>query len=159
MATACFLAGVSNRRMDKLVKPLGINCVSKLLVSHIAESMHEHVEQFHHRPLERGQPAHACLRRHPHHEGPPRRDVINAVALSVTTLDGDSHGEMLGTRVAAPETGRAVDIRCASGIGRGDRRAPAPRGLTTPPHHHAANVTVVTPKSMRPAVETMLDSA
>lgn len=47
----CYLAGVSTRRMDKLVKQLGINSRSKSQVSRMAADLDEHVEQFRHRPL------------------------------------------------------------------------------------------------------------
>ncbi|MGP5128688.1 transposase, partial [Brachybacterium tyrofermentans] len=46
----CYLAGVSTRRMDKLVKTLGINSLSKSQVSRMAVDLDEHVEQFRHRP-------------------------------------------------------------------------------------------------------------
>ena len=47
----CYLAGVSTRRMDKLVKQLGINSRSKSQVSRMAADLDEHVEQFRRRPL------------------------------------------------------------------------------------------------------------
>jgi len=46
----CYLAGVSTRRMDKLVKTLGIDSLSKSQVSRMAAELDEHVEQFRHRP-------------------------------------------------------------------------------------------------------------
>ena len=50
----CYLAGVSTRRMDKLVKTLGITGLSKSQVSRMATDLDEHVDQFRNRPL------HAC---------------------------------------------------------------------------------------------------
>ena len=47
----CYLAGVSTRRMDKLVKTLGINALSKSQVSRMAADLDEQVEAFRHRPL------------------------------------------------------------------------------------------------------------
>ena len=47
----CYLAGVSTRRMDKLVKTLGIDSLSKSQVSRMAADLDEHVDQFRHRPL------------------------------------------------------------------------------------------------------------
>src|SRR5699024_7717395 len=52
----CYLAGVSTRRMDKLVKTLGINSLSKSQVSRMAADLDEHVEQFRHRPLDEAGP-------------------------------------------------------------------------------------------------------
>jgi putative transposase len=47
----CYLAGVSTRRMDKLVKTLGIHALSKSQVSRMAGGLDEHVAQFRHRSL------------------------------------------------------------------------------------------------------------
>ena len=47
----CYLAGVSTRRMDKLVKTLGITGLSKSQVSRMAADLDEHVDQFRNRPL------------------------------------------------------------------------------------------------------------
>jgi len=47
----CYLAGVSTRRMDKLVKTLGIRSMSKSKVSRMAADLDEHVAQFRHRDL------------------------------------------------------------------------------------------------------------
>ena len=47
----CYLAGVSTRRMDKLVKTLGINALSRSQVSRMATDLDEHVDQSRHRPL------------------------------------------------------------------------------------------------------------
>ena len=45
----CYLAGVSTRRMDKLVKTLGIDSLSKSQVSRMAEDLDEQVAAFRHR--------------------------------------------------------------------------------------------------------------
>ena len=42
----CYLAGVSTRRMDKLVKTLWITGLSKSQVSRMATDLDEHVDQF-----------------------------------------------------------------------------------------------------------------
>lgn len=51
VAADCYLAGVSTRRMDKLVKTLGIDSLSKSQVSRMAADLDEHVDQFRHRRL------------------------------------------------------------------------------------------------------------
>ncbi len=51
MVAGCYLAGVSTRRMDKLVKTLGIDPLSRSQVSRMATDLDEHVGQFRHRPL------------------------------------------------------------------------------------------------------------
>ena len=47
----CYLAGVSTRRMDKLVKTLGIDSLSKSQVSRMSSELDAIVEDFRHRPL------------------------------------------------------------------------------------------------------------
>src|SRR5216117_1396776 len=48
----CYLAGVSTRRVEKLVQTLGIERLSKSQVSRLAASLDELVEDFRSRPLE-----------------------------------------------------------------------------------------------------------
>ena len=48
----CYLAGVSTRRMDKLVQSLGITGLSKSQVSEMAKDLDSHVEQFRIRRLD-----------------------------------------------------------------------------------------------------------
>src|SRR5699024_3586770 len=48
----CYLAGVSTRCRDKLVKTLGIHALSKSQVSRMAADLDEHVDQFRNRRLD-----------------------------------------------------------------------------------------------------------
>ena len=50
----CYLAGVSTRRVDKLVKQLGRDGISKSQVSELAKSLDEVVEGRRNRPLDAG---------------------------------------------------------------------------------------------------------
>ena len=50
----CYLAGVSTRRVDKLVKQLGLDGISKSQVSELAKSLDEVVEGRRNRPLDAG---------------------------------------------------------------------------------------------------------
>jgi hypothetical protein len=62
----CYLAGVSTRRMDKLVKTLGIDGLSRSQVSRMAADPDSIVEDFRHRPLGRRWPVHVRYRQgHP----------------------------------------------------------------------------------------------
>ena len=85
----CYLAGVSTRRMDKLVKTLGIDSLSKSQVSRMAAELDEHVDQFRHRPLEAAGPftfvAADALTMKLREGG----RVINAVVLVATGVNGD----------------------------------------------------------------------
>lgn len=89
----CYLAGVSTRRMDKLVKTLGINALSKSQVSRMASDLDEHVEEFRHRPLDAAGPftfvAADALTMKVREGG----RVVAAVALVATGVNDDGHRE------------------------------------------------------------------
>ena len=147
----CYLAGVSTRRMDKLVKQLGIHSLSKSQVSRMAADLDEHVDQFRHRPLGDAGPftfvAADALTMKVREGG----RVINAVVLVATGVNADGHREVLGLKVATSETGAAWNTFFAdltarverSAIGhigrpagpcRGDRGEPPRSGLAALPH-------------------------
>lgn len=172
----CYLAGVSTRRMDKLVKTLGIDALSKSQVSRMAADLDEQVEQFRHRPLDTSGPftfvAADALTMKVREGG----RVINAVVLIATGVNGDGHREVLGMRVATAETGAAWNEFFADLVARG---LTGVRLVTSDAHaglveavtanlpgaswqrcrtHYAANLMSVTPKSMWPAVKAMLHS-
>ncbi len=172
----CYLAGVSTRRMDKLVKTLGIDSLSKSQVSRMAAELDEHVEQFRHRPLDTAGPftfvAADALTMKVREGG----RVVNAVVLLATGVNGDGHREVLGTRVTTSETGPAWNEFFADLVARG---LAGVRLVTSDAHaglveavaanlpgaawqrcrtHYAANLMSVTPKSMWPAVKAMLHS-
>jgi transposase-like protein len=172
----CYLAGVSTRRMDKLVKTLGIDSLSKSQVSRMAADLDQVVDDFRHRPLDAAGPftfvtADALTMKV--REG---GRVINAVVLLATGVNGDGHREVLGLRVATSETGSAWNEFFADLVARG---LAGVRLVTSDAHqglreaiaanlpgaswqrcrtHYAANLMSVTPKSMWPAVKAMLHS-
>jgi transposase-like protein len=172
----CYLAGVSTRRMDKLVKTLGIDSLSRSQVSRMAADLDEHVEQFRHRPLDAAGPftfmAADALTMKVREGG----RVINAVVLLAAGVNSDGHREVLGMRVATSETGAAWNEFFADLTARG---LAGVRLVTSDAHqglveaiaanlpgaawqrcrtHYAANLMSVTPKSMWPAVKAMLHS-
>ena len=172
----CYLAGVSTRRMDKLVKTLGIDSLSKSQVSRMAADLDQLVEDFRHRPLDEAGPftfvsADALTMKV--REG---GRVINAVALIATGVNADGHREVLGLRVATSETGAAWNEFFADLTARG---LTGVRLVTSDAHaglveaiaanlpgaswqrcrtHYSANLMAVTPKNMWPAVKAMLHS-
>jgi putative transposase len=172
----CYLAGVSTRRMDKLVKTLGIDGLSKSQVSRMAADLDSIVQDFRHRPLDTAGPftfvtADALTMKV--REG---GRVINAVVLLATGVNGDGHREVLGLRVATAETGSAWNEFFADLVARG---LGGVRLVTSDAHqglieavaanlpgaawqrcrtHYAFNLMGVTPKSMWPAVKAMLHS-
>ncbi|WP_425310692.1 IS256 family transposase [Ammonicoccus fulvus] len=172
----CYLAGVSTRRMDKLVKTLGIDSLSKSQVSRMAGELDQVVEAFRHRPLDDAGPftfvsADALTIK-------VREDgrVVNAVVLLATGVNGDGHREVLGMRVATSETGAAWNEFFADLVARGlggvrlvtsDAHAGLVEAITANlpgaiwqrcRTHYAANLMSITPKSMWPAVKAMLHS-
>lgn len=172
----CYLAGVSTRRMDKLVKTLGIDGLSKSQVSRMAQELDEHVAAFRHRPLGEAGPftfvAADALTMKVREGG----RVINAVCLVATGVNGDGHREVLGLQVATSETGAAWNTFFADLVARG---LAGVRLVTSDAHaglveaiaanlpgaswqrcrtHYAANLMGVTPKAAWPAVKAMLHS-
>jgi transposase-like protein len=184
----CYLAGVSTRRMDKLVKQLGINALSKSQVSRMAADLDEQVAAFRHRPLGDAGPftfvAADALTMKVREAG----RVINAVVLVATGVNGDGHREVLGMRVATSETRSAWNEFFADLVARGlagvklvtsDAHAGLVEAIAAnlpgavwqrlgaPPAeaqragertHYAANLMAITPKSLWPAVKAMLHS-
>lgn len=172
----CYLAGVSTRRMDKLVKTLGIDRLSKSQVSRMAAELDEHVAEFRHRPLGDAGPftfvtADALTMKV--REG---GRVVNAVVMLATGVNADGHREVLGMRVATSETGPAWNEFFADPVARG---LSGVRLVTSDAHqgiveaiaanlpgavwqrcrtHYAANLMSITPKSLWPAVKAMLHS-
>jgi putative transposase len=172
----CYLAGVSTRRMDKLVKTLGIDSLSKSQVSRMAAELDQIVEEFRHRPLGAAGPftfvAADALTMKVREGG----RVVNAVVLIATGVNGDGHREVLGLRVATSETGAAWNEFFADLVARGVSGVAL---VTSDAHaglveaiaanlpgaswqrcrtHYAANLMSICPKNMWPAVKAMLHS-
>lgn len=172
----CYLAGVSTRRMDKLVKTLGIHALSKSQVSRMAAELDVHVNQFRHRSLLEAGPftfvAADALTMKVREGG----RVVNTVVLIATGVNGDGRREVLGLQTATSETGSAWNAFFADLTARG---LTGVQLVTSDAHaglkdaiaanlpgaswqrcrtHYAANLMSVSPKSMWPAVKAMLHS-
>jgi transposase-like protein len=172
----CYLAGVSTRRVDKLVKTLGIDGLSKSQVSRMAASLDEAVDAFRHRDLSGSGPwefvtADALTMK-------VREDgrVINVMVLHATGVNRDGHRETLGLQVATSESGAAWNTFFADLVARG---LGGVKLVTSDAHpglkdaiaanlpgaawqrcrtHYAANLMAVCPKAHWPAVKAMLHS-
>ena len=172
----CYLAGVSTRRMDKLVKTLGITGLSKSQVSRMAADLDEHVDQFRNRPLHDAGPftfvAADALTMKVREGG----RVVSCAVLVATGVNNDGHREVLGVRVSTSETAPAWKEFFADLVARG---LTGVRLVTSDAHlglveaiaanlpgatwqrcrtHYAANLMSVTPKALWPAVKAMLHS-
>ncbi|SPF69558.1 Transposase, mutator type [Propionibacterium ruminifibrarum] len=176
VVTDCYLAGVSTRRMDKLVKTSGIDHLSKSQVSRMATDLDEHVEQFRHHPLDEASPftfISADTLTMKVREG---GRVTNAVVMLAVGVNNDGHREVLGMRVATAETGPAWNEFFADLAARG---LTGVRLVTSDAHpglveaitanlpgacwqrcrtHYSANLMAITPKNLWPAVKAMLHS-
>ena len=171
-----YLAGVSTRRMDKLVRTLDIHSLSKSQVSRMAADMDEHVREFRTRPLGDSGPfafvACDALTMKVREGG----RVINTVLLVATGVNADGYREVLGMQVATAETTMAWNTFFADLVARG---LTGVKLITSDAHaglveamranfpgtswqrcrtHYAANLMTVCPKSMWPAVKAMLHS-
>ena len=170
----CYLAGVSTRRMDKLVKTLGIEGLSRSQVSRMAGELDEQVKTFRHRPLGEAGPftfvAADALTMKVREGG----RVINAVVLVATGVNNDGHRECLGMQVATSETAAAWNTFFADLVARG---LDGVRLVTSDAHrglveaiaanlpgtawqrcrtHYAANLMSTCPKAAWPAVKAGL---
>jgi putative transposase len=172
----CYLAGVSTRRMDKLVKTLGIHSLSKSQVSRMAADLDEHVAQFRHRDLVPAGPftfvAADALTMKVREGG----RVVNTVVMVATGVNADGRREVLGVQTATSETGPAWNTFFADLTARG---LTGVQLVTSDAHsglkdaiaanlpgtvwqrcrtHYAANLMSTTPRAMWPAVKAMLHS-
>ena len=176
VVATCYLLGVSTRRMDKLVRSLGIDGLSKSQVSRMAADLDEQVTAFRTRPLGEAGPfvfvaADALTMKVREHGR-----VVNAVVLVATGVNADGHREVLGVKVATSETKEAWNTFFADLVARG---LAGVKLVTSDAHaglveasaanlpgaswqrcrtHYAANLMSVCPKSAWPALKAMLHS-
>ena len=175
VVATCYLLGVSTRRMDKLVRTLGITGLSKSQVSVMARDLDEQVAAFRSRPL---------------HEGPYTFVAADALTMKVreagrvvkvavmvaTGVNADGYLEVLGIHTATTESAagwlgffRDLTARGLSGVALVTSDAHAGLveaiGATLPDAswqrcrtHYATNLMSVTPKSQWGWVKALLHS-
>ncbi len=102
----CYLAGVSTRRVEKLVQTLGIERISKSQVSRLAASLDELVEDFRSRPLEDGPYPYLMLDALvvKCREG---GRTVNACVVHAVAVNAEGYRESLGLDVVTSEDGAA----------------------------------------------------
>ena len=115
----CYLAGVSTRRMDKLVKTLGIDSLSKSQVSRMAEDLDEQVAAFRHRRLDEAGPFTFVTADALTIKVRENKQVVKASVLLATGVNGDGHREVLGIQVATSETKASWNTFFADLVARG----------------------------------------
>jgi len=100
----CYLAGVSTRRVDKLVKTLGIEGISRTQVSRMAKALDEMVEAFRNRPLTSGPYTYLWLDALTQKVREGGR-VVNVVCVIGIAVNSDGHREVLGVDLVTTEDG------------------------------------------------------
>ena len=103
VVATCYLLGVSTRRMDRLVKTLGITGLSKSQVSEMAKDLDAQVTAFRTRPLDAGPYtflAADALTMKVRENG----RVVNIAVMVATGINADGYREILGTHTATTES-------------------------------------------------------
>ncbi len=100
----CYVRGVSTRRVEGLVKTLGIEGISKSQVSELAKSLDEGVEAFRSRPLDAGPYTYVWLDALSMKVREGGR-IVNLAAVVATSVAADGHREILGLDLVTSEDG------------------------------------------------------
>jgi putative transposase len=100
----CYVEGVSTRRVDDIVKTLGIDGISKSQVSNLAASLDPTVEAFRTRPLDAGPYTYVWV------DGLTMKvreggRIVNVVVVVATAVNANGNREVLGLDVVTSEDG------------------------------------------------------
>ena len=100
----CYVEGVSTRRVDDIVKTLGIDGISKSQVSNLAASLDPTVEAFRTRPLDAGPYTYVWV------DGLTMKvreggRIVNVVVVVATGVNANGNREVLGLDVVTSEDG------------------------------------------------------
>jgi putative transposase len=114
----CYLAGVSTRRVEKLVRQLGVDGMSKSQVSRLAKSLDAIVEEFRTRPLEGGPYPYLVLDALEVRCREGGR-IVNACVVHAVAVNRDGFRESLGLDVVTSEDGAAWLAFLGSLVARG----------------------------------------
>jgi putative transposase len=118
----CYVEGVSTRRVDDIVKTLGIDRISKSQVSNLAQSLDAMVEAFRTRPLDAGPYTYVWV------DGLTMKvreggRIVNVVVVVATGVNANGNREVLGLDVVTSEDGagwlaflRSLVARGLSGV-------------------------------------------
>ncbi|MBB2986099.1 transposase-like protein [Terracoccus luteus] len=175
VVATCYLLGVSTRRMDKLVRSLGITGLSKSQVSVMAKDLDEQVAAFRTRPLNDGPytfVAADALTMKVREAG----RVVKVAVMVATGVNAEGYREVLGIHTATTESAagwlsffRDLTARGLQDVALVTSDAHAGLveaiGATLPNAswqrcrtHYAANLMAVTPKSQWGWVKALLHS-
>ncbi|GIU99469.1 MAG: transposase for insertion sequence element IS1081 [Actinomycetota bacterium] len=114
----CYVRGVSTRRVDGLIKTLGISGISRSQVSELAKSLDEAVEAFRNRPLDAGPYPFVWLDALVLRCREAGR-IAGVAAVIATGVNADGHREILGLDVLTSEDGAGWTAFLRSLVARG----------------------------------------
>jgi putative transposase len=100
----CYLEGVSTRRVDDVVKAMGIDGISKSQVSELAKSLDTMVSAFRNRPLDAGPYSYVWLDALTQKVREGGR-IVNVAVVVATGVNADGHREILGIDLITTEDG------------------------------------------------------
>jgi len=118
VVTECYVCGVSTRRVDGLVRTLGLGGMSKGQVSELAKELDSLVEGFRSRPLDAGPYTFVwldALTQRCREDG----HVVNVVTVIATGVNCDGHREIPGGDVFTSEDGAGWSSFLRSLVERG----------------------------------------
>jgi putative transposase len=114
----CYLAGVSTRRVDKLVKQLGLDGISKSQVSELAKSLDEVVEGWRNRPLDNGPYTYVWVDAVTQKVREGGR-IVNVAVVHAVGVNAEGKRETLGMDVITTEDGAGWTAFLRSLVARG----------------------------------------
>lgn len=100
----CYVEGVSTRRVDDIVRSMGIDGISKSQVSLLAKSLDEKVAEFRNRPLDAGPYTYVFLDALTQKVREGGR-IVNVAVVVATGVNTDGHREILGLDLVTTEDG------------------------------------------------------
>ena len=104
MIAQCYVEGVSTRRVDDIVRSMGIDGISKSQVSELAKSLDEKVNAFRNRPLDAGPYTYVWVDALTQKVREGGR-IVNVVAVVATGVNVEGYREILGVDVFTSEDG------------------------------------------------------
>ena len=114
----CYLAGVSTRRVDKLVKQLGLDGISKSQVSELAKTLDEVVEGWRSRPLDAGPYTYVWVDAVTQKVREGGR-IVNVAVVHAVGVNAEGKRETLGMDVITCEDGAGWTAFLRSLVARG----------------------------------------
>ena len=100
----CYVEGVSTRRVDDVVRSMGIDGISKSQVSELAKSLDETVSAFRNRPLDAGPYTYVWVDALTQKVREGDR-IVNVAVVVATGVNADGHREILGLDLITTEDG------------------------------------------------------